>query len=263
MFPETTGSEKAIMEQNAYLTRIGIDSERIKVLPTKKFLINLQQSHMLSVPFEDLDIPLRRIELDLRKFYTKIVLGLRGGFCYELNGLFHWLLTSLGFHANMVSARVFNKQTNQFGPEFDHMALLVTLEKEYLVDVGFGDSFRSPIQMPDGQTEDVSGIYRVISVENGAFELQKKEENSWGPLYRFSRKPMSLAAFGEMCNYQQDNPASHFRTRMLCTIATPTGRITLSDNSLTITEGAAKSKVDLQNEDEFYAMLLKYFNIAH
>jgi N-hydroxyarylamine O-acetyltransferase len=260
MLKKTTELERATMQQGIYLARIGIDCSFIEA-PSLEFLSNLQQAHMLAVPFEDLDIPLHRIELDLKKFYNKIVVKLRGGFCYELNGLFRWLITSLGFRATMVSARVFNKTTNQYGPEFDHMALLVAFEKEYLVDVGFGDSFRTPILMPDGETEDVSGIYRVIHVAIDKFELQKKENNAWTPHYRFSREPRNLVDFDEMCSYQQDNPASHFRTRMLCTIATHTGRITLSNRSLTVTESGVKTKVDLQNQHEFNAMLLKYFNV--
>jgi N-hydroxyarylamine O-acetyltransferase len=102
----------------SYLNRVGI--EQIKS-PSLEFLTELQNRHLLSIPFEDLDIPQKRIELDLNKIYEKIIPTRRGGFCYELNGLFHWLLTSLGFKVDMLSARVFNSQKNEFGPEFDHM----------------------------------------------------------------------------------------------------------------------------------------------
>ncbi|MCK7526274.1 MAG: arylamine N-acetyltransferase [Ignavibacteriales bacterium] len=74
----------------------------------------------------------------------------------------------------MLSASVFNSQKNDFGPEYDHMTLLVHLDKDYLVDVGFGDSFRRPIEMPDGETEDISGHYRISKKEDKLFELLKK-----------------------------------------------------------------------------------------
>ena len=160
------------MNSNSYLNRLGITEAK---RPTLSFLTELQNKHLLSIPFEDLDIPDRaRIELNLRKIYNKIIPTKRGGFCYELNGLFHWLLTKLGYKVDMLSARVYNQQTNELGPEFDHMALLVhlkkgLLDKDFLVDVGFGDSFRIPIEMPSAinnydnmVAEDISGSYRII-----------------------------------------------------------------------------------------------------
>ncbi|MEB2297575.1 MAG: arylamine N-acetyltransferase, partial [Ignavibacteria bacterium] len=97
------------MDINLYLNRIDV---RKIMEPSLAFLTELQNHHLLSIPFEDLDIPNRsRIELDLNKLYNKIILTGRGGFCYELNGLFYWLLTSLGFKVDMLSARVFNSKT--------------------------------------------------------------------------------------------------------------------------------------------------------
>ena len=142
------------MDVKQYLSRIGIEEIR---QPSIDFLTELQNAHMLSIPFEDLDIPdWDRIVLDLERIYQKIIPTKRGGFCYELNGLFHWLLTSLGFKVDMLSAHVFNHERKDLGPEFDHMTLLVHLEKDYLVDVGFGDSFRI-YGISNGVLRDVSG----------------------------------------------------------------------------------------------------------
>lgn len=247
------------MDTNFYLKRIGIDKIEN---PSPEFLAKLQNRHMLSIPFEDLDIPDReRIVLDLNKIYKKIIPAKRGGFCYELNGLFYWLLTSLGFKADMLSARVFNSRKNELGPDFDHMTLLVHLQKDYLVDVGFGDSFRIPVEMPDGEVIDVIGHYRIFKNENGIFELQRFENDNWEMQYCFKTIPRKLEDFNEMCAFQQDSPDSHFRTRILCTIATETGRITLSNNSLTITENGRKLKTEFKNPEDFYINLKKYFGI--
>lgn len=247
------------MQVQQYLDRIGIS--KIEE-PSLKFLAELQSAHLLAIPFEDLDIPNRaRIVLDLDRIYEKIIPTKRGGFCYELNGLFHWLLVQLGFSVDMFSARVFNHTKQELGPEFDHMTLLVHLDQNYLVDVGFGDSFRKPILMPNGECRDLSGHYRVINISIGKFELQRKEDNGWKLQYSFSTEPRELKDFHYMCDFQQDDPGSHFRTRNACTIATPNGRITLSDASLTITEDGKKTKAQLVNEQEFYVFLKKYFGI--
>jgi arylamine N-acetyltransferase len=99
---------------------------------------------MLTVPFENLDIPLGHpIVLSLPSFYDKIVRRRRGGFCYELNGLFGWLLEQLGFAVLMLSALVFHGVPP--GPEFDHLVLLIEMEERLIADVGFGDSFLEPL----------------------------------------------------------------------------------------------------------------------
>src|SRR5262249_9039065 len=161
---------------------------------------------MLSVPFENLDIHLGRpIVLDDDVFFDKIVERRRGGFCYELNGLFAALLRELGFDVTMLSAGVAGPAVERsgfslptavesssfslptavesssfslptavessrfslppgvkFGPDFDHMALRVALEEEWLADVGFGDSFIEPIRLQQSiVTDDPTGAYRV------------------------------------------------------------------------------------------------------
>ena len=176
--------------------------------------------------------------------------------------MFHWLLTSLGFKVDMLSANVFNSEKKEFGPEYDHMTLLVHLNRDYLVDVGFGDSFRRPIEMPDGEVQDVSGHYIILKKEDEFFELLKKEENGLTKQYRFTTDPKRLADYKEMCDFQQDSPTSHFRTRMLCTIATEMGRITLSNNSLTITDKGIKTKTEFADVEEFYFLLKKHFGIV-
>lgn len=242
-----------------YLERIGVNKVET---PSLEFLSKLQLAHLYSIPFEDLDIPDRsRIILDIERIYNKIIPTKRGGFCYELNGLFHWLLTQLGFKVDMLSAQVYNHQKQELGPEFDHMTLLVHLEKDYLVDVGFGDSFRKPIEMPDGECGDISGHYKIFQIDQINYELKRFEEDEWKLQYSFTNIPGKFSDYIEMCNYQQDSPNSHFRTRMKCTIATPKGRITLSDSSLTITENGQKSKIEVTIKNNFYNLLYNYFGI--
>ncbi len=248
------------MEIKKYLSRIGINE--IKP-PSLDFLAELQNAHMLSIPFEDLDIPdLDRVVLDLERIYQKIIPTKRGGFCYELNGLFHWLLTALSFNVDMLSAQVFNHERKDLGKEFDHMTLLVHLEKDYLVDVGFGDSFRMPLEFPNGELRDVSGHYKISRINKDEFDLRRKESYDWKLQYKFSLTPHLFADFEEMCEYQQTFPESIFRNRMVCTIATQTGRITLSDSSLTVTDSGTKTKTELRDSEEFYLLLRKHFQIT-
>lgn len=74
------------MDKSAYLNRIK-HAEPAK--PDAETFRRLQTVHMGHVPFENLDIGLKRTRcLDERSFWEKIIVNKRGGFCYELNGLF-------------------------------------------------------------------------------------------------------------------------------------------------------------------------------
>src|SRR4051812_21511122 len=106
----------------AYLARIGYAGS---LAPTIETLRALHRAHLHAVPFENLDIHLGRpIKLDRGAFFRKIVGERRGGFCYELNGLFADLLAFLDFDVSLLSARV-AREAGGFGPEFDHLAVLV------------------------------------------------------------------------------------------------------------------------------------------
>jgi len=100
------------METERYLERINYSD---KTEPEIEVLKALQKKHLLSVPFENLDIHYKvPIELDLANVFKKVVIERRGGFCYELNGIFHELLNSIGFNVKMISARVFDQKQQIF-----------------------------------------------------------------------------------------------------------------------------------------------------
>ncbi len=130
------------MDAAAYLQRINYDGP---LAPSAETLRQLHLAHLLSVPFENLSIHRHEpIVLNDDALFEKIVRRRRGGFCYELNGVFAALLRSLGFNVTMLSAEVANNE-GEFGEPFDHMTLMVTLDERWLADVGFGDSFREPL----------------------------------------------------------------------------------------------------------------------
>lgn len=131
----------------SYLRRISYSGP---TTPNASTLRALHRAHMLSVPFENLDISLgRKIVCDESSFLRKIVKRRRGGFCYELNGAFAWLLRELGFEVTLLSARV-TGDDGSASPEFDHLTLRVDLGEPWLADVGFGDAFVEPLRLKSG-----------------------------------------------------------------------------------------------------------------
>src|ERR1700692_3852675 len=115
------------MDLDDYLKRLSYHGS---LEPTHRTLQALHEAHLLAVPFENLDIHIgRKILLDEGALWAKIVEQRRGGFCYELNSTFAWLLRTLGFQVELLSASVAN-EAGGFGPEFDSPKLLVSLSGE-------------------------------------------------------------------------------------------------------------------------------------
>jgi len=245
------------MEIDAYLKRIGYGGSR---QPTAETLRQLHRAHLLAVPFENLDIPLGHpIVLSLPSFYDKIVRRRRGGFCYELNGLFGWLLEQLGFTVVMLSARVF--EGAQPGPEFDHLVLLIEMEERLIADVGFGDSFLEPLRL-DAEKEDVQqgSSYRLTGSDSERV-LQRRRESEYESRYVFSLTPRRLAEFSAMCQRQQTSSESIFARKAVCSLATPDGRITLSNSRLIVTAGGRREEREIAGEQEYRTLLETHFGI--
>lgn len=248
------------MNVSDYFARIGVDDVSLD----EAGLRQLHRQHLLRVPFENLDIHRgRKIVLEVDAFYHKIVGEKRGGYCYELNGLFGALLGELGFRVRMVSARVFDGK-GAFGPEFDHMALIVGVgEAEYLADVGFGAFTAEPLRFgPDTEQEDRSGVFAIRRWnDEGYFEVAKKEKHGWDSEYIFKPLGRSLDEFAGMNDFQQFSPESHFTKGKVCSILTETGRKTLTDKKFMMTVGKEKTESDVGSEEEFNEILERQFEI--
>lgn len=246
------------MDVEGYLRRIEYDGPR-EVSPAT--LRNLHRRHLFAVPFENLDIPLGTpINLDLDSLYEKIVVRRRGGFCYELNGLFGELLTSLGFRVHLLSARV-RREDGGFGPEFDHMLLKVELDDPWLVDVGFGDSFVDPIIFRSGGTGQVNGHRYVVLQAGGEWELLREDQQGSVPLYAFRDVPHKVSEYGPMCAFHQTSPESHFTKSWICSRATPEGRITLANMRLIVTDGDTREELQLSTEGDLRRCLRDFLGV--
>ena len=242
-----------------YLARIGYAGPRETTLET---LRNLHRAHMLSVPFENLDISLgRKIVCQEEAFLRKIVERRRGGFCYELNGAFAALLRELGFKVTLLSARV-RRENGSSSPDFDHLALQIDLEESWLADVGFGDLFNEPLQPHTGGEQEQDGRKFRMVEQHGRLHLDRTESGGgWKPQYSFTLVPRRLDEFAPMCHYHQTSPESPFTRKKVCSRATPEGRITISDRRLIITSKGEKQERQLNSEDEWKVALQEYFGV--
>ena len=246
------------MDTEAYLKRIHYDGSRT---PTLANLIGLHRTHLLNVPFENLDIHLGRpIVLDGDKIIHKIVERRRGGFCYELNGAFCSLLRVLGFEVSMLSAAVAGDE-GSYGRPFDHMALLVELDEPWLADVGFGDSFREPLRLTDREEQQQGDEAYRLSDAGEYLILERREAGMWHAQYRFTLQPHDLQDYAGMCHYHQTSAESTFTQRRTCTRATPDGRITVTGLRLITTIRGDKKERELADDQEWRGVLRQHFGI--
>jgi len=246
----------------AYLARIGYSGS---TAPGAETLRALHRAHMLTVPFENLDIALgSRIVVDQDVCVRKVVELRRGGFCYELNGAFAALLEALGFRVTLLSARVANENGSD-GAEFDHLTLRVDLEEPWLADVGFGDSFLEPLALAAGKEQlDPAGRFRLAEVpvtleERLQFE-RAQPDGSWKREYSFALQPRQITDFAGRCHYHQTSPKSSFTQKSICSLAMPDGRITLSGMKLIVTRNGVREEREIA-ETERPVILQEMFGI--
>jgi N-hydroxyarylamine O-acetyltransferase len=240
----------------ALLARLGVtDAE-----PALETLQRLQRQALLSLPFENLDIHLGRpILLDHTAIYLKIVVGDRGGFCYELNECFYQCLKALGYDIDRLEGRVV---IGGPGAPFDHQCALVRLDGvRWWVDIGFGDSTLVPLDL-DRRDEQTDGRSRFkIEEAEGFFEISRQmEPGKWTKMLKLNSAPQDWDRFADRCQWQQHAPDSAFVRKRVCTRATETGRITLAGNTLKrVDRKTVETPVE---EDRYTAILAKHFGMT-
>ncbi|MEM9673813.1 MAG: arylamine N-acetyltransferase [Bacteroidota bacterium] len=250
------------MDTDAYLDRIGYRGLREPTLDT---LRALQRTHLRQVPFENLDIYRQQeIRIDLERFYDKIVRRRRGGFCFEVNGLFNELLQDLGFSTHFITCNVFSRTKQQFTSYYEHVAIVAKLEEDWLVDVGFGTNFPEPLRLAtkEPQLQD-STNYQLVKLNAEETLLQRFTEGEVPTkMYKFKCDPQALADFSEMCVYHQTSPESLFTRGKLCSLMTTEGRITLTDKSFIETKGDEKWETPVKDQAAFEHRLKEHFGIV-
>ena len=242
---------------DAYLRRLAIERREPSDLAR---LCALHAAHLEHVPFENLSIHLgESISLEPTALATKILGRGRGGFCYELNGLFARLLDRLGYQVTLLGARVWDGQT--FGPPLDHLVLVVGMASEartWIVDVGFGDHCVYPVPWrEDVDHRDPGGIFRLEATDDGNWDLFRDGSVQ----YRIENGSRVLADFEAMCWYQQTSPRSHFTRSLICSRRTDAGRATLSGRRLILTTADGKEETQIDDDERVLDTYRKIFGI--
>ena len=253
-----------MIDTDAYLARIGYTGPRAVTLET---LRGLQRAHLYSIPFENLDVVLKRpIRLDPASLQQKMVANRRGGYCFESNALFFHALQALGFTVTPLAARVLWERADPALPPRSHMLLMVDLEDGlYLADVAFGGQTPpQPLTMAVGAEQPTAlEPYRLRRTEDGELDLQALMAGAWGTLYRFTLHPQLPVDFEYANWFVSTHPDSFFVNNVIAAIPGEGCRYTLFNREFRTRwpDGRVETQL-LEDENGLAAKLQERFGIS-
>lgn len=238
-----------------YLKRIGFQGQTNPDLST---LTALMSAQLQSVPFENTEVQAGRIpSLIPEEITEKIVFNARGGYCYEVNGLFAMALSAIGFEWYFAGARPMFYPTRR--PK-THLVVIVTIEGvSYLCDTGFGGyGLREPIKIVDGNIQPQQNDRYEIILRDEEYILNSWVNGAWAPQYGFALTPQEWIEFSLANYFNATHPDTIFTQKKLAVIQTKHGRKILVDDLLKIIEDNKTT----EEKVEYSEALRKHFCIS-
>jgi N-hydroxyarylamine O-acetyltransferase len=244
---------------DAYLNRLNYSGN---VQPTEEYLEALHRTQAYTISFENFDILLGRgISLEPAAIFDKLVYRKRGGYCFELNGLFLMALQAIGFEARALLARVHLTGTPTGR---GHQLILVTLQgREWIADVGFGGpGLRAPIPFElnhpttqDGQT------FRLVEAPPFGMMLQTLLETRWQDLYSFDLGYVVPADIAYGNHFTSTHPSSFCTFARVAARPHPTGRVSLFNRTLRSVIVGREDVQEIEEGQPYLDALKTYFGI--
>jgi N-hydroxyarylamine O-acetyltransferase len=254
-----SSANNTLVDLEAYCDRIAYAGDGKPGIQT---LSDLHLAHATHVPFENLDVMLKRpIRLDLESLQAKIVHQRRGGYCFEQNLLFAAVLRQLGFSVDLLQARV------RFGTERviprTHVALAVDIGGErWLADLGFGScGLLLPIPLIPGEYRHFAWSYR-LRCQSDQWILQGPVGGVWQDLYVFDLEPQLAVDFEPPNHYVSTHPDSRFVQTLTVQRVAPEKRLVLRNTELTTTTPAGESRRTITNHAELIDVLSSEFGLC-
>lgn len=244
------------LQLSDYLKRINYHDT---LRPDLETLIGLHRAHLLNISYENLDIhrdcPLT---VDIDAIFRKIVTDRRGGWCFEMNGLFGWALREIGFDVTLLSSTVGRGEMGRPVVEGTHLILLVQLDRPYLADVGFGNGVLEPIPLEVG-TYRQGFLEYALRLDGDRWWFENQEYGGAG--FDFTLKAHDLNDFAPMSHFLQTSPDSGFVRTTVCHRFTADGFVTLRGATLRrITQDGAHEQV-IETLDAYHQTLENVFDL--
>ena len=252
-----------MIEKEAFFRRIGLPAD-MPVTHNEDFLRKVMYQHVLSVPYENLDILDRRpLSLEIPDLYDKIVLRHRGGYCFEVNALLAAFLTEQGFKVTSYFARYLRGETSI--PVRRHRVLAVeTEEGTYVCDVGIGQTApRFPLLLKEGLVQPQGReTYKFEKDPQLGWVLWEIYHGEWRMYFSFTEDAALDIDFIQPSFYCEMHPASPFNKTVMAAIKTPEGRKAINDREYKEFRGEELIAIEENCSDErITALLAEHFGV--
>jgi N-hydroxyarylamine O-acetyltransferase len=262
MHKDRAMSEPRLTNLKVYLQRLGFDAPPAPTLAT---LRQLQLRHTGAFAFENLaTVTGAPVLIDLPSIEAKVLLGGRGGYCYELNHLFFALLRELGFDARGISGRVVMNQPEGAWTARTHRLSLVTLDGvRYITDVGFGGMVPTAPLLLDSEAEQATPHepYRLEQQADG-YMLRACVAGEWRPMYLFDLQRQEDIDYTIGNWYVSTHPQSPFTQRLMAARTGDGWRKTLNNGSFAIHRmGADSERREITDVSALIELLAQEFEI--
>ncbi len=242
-----------------YLARIGFVGRATADIATVRQMMRCQ---LFTVPFENLDVQAKKVvSLVPEEIVEKIVYRQRGGYCYEVNGLFAMALQALNIAYTFVAARPMFYPVRR--PK-THMAVIVHLEgDDWLCDLGFGSyGIRAPMSLSAldvAQAQDFDA-FKLSKANTREFLLQAWVDGDWANQYGFDLSPQEWIDFVPANYLNSTHPDAIFVQKLLIILHNPLGRKILLGDSLKIVSQQQSEKMTILNAD-IAGVLVEHFGL--
>lgn len=240
------------MNIDQYLSVLGLERRA----PTLTFLNDLIAAHLRTISFNNLAVyfrPGQILNLELEALFEKVVLNREGGYCFENNKVFFFLLKTLGYEVRPLAARVLYGQSGDV-PRTHRMTVVTLDGVRFLADVGFG-RFTPPIAVP---LESLQLDTFSIEKRGDIYLLQVQKEEESLALYAFDEGHYQESDFVVANYYTNTHPNSKFVKNLV--LSRREGDVVELINGKTYSRitGNGREDKEIINSEEFASILKKF-----
>ncbi len=254
------GDPELAFDKDAYLARI---RHKGNVSADTDGLEAIHRGQRYNIPFENFDIQLGRgISLEPNHLFNKLVNSERGGYCFEVNGLFLRALHAFGFDARVLLARV--HVGGDAGGRTHQISLVNLNGREWIADVGFGAlGLRAPIPFEVGRVSKQDGLeYRLVEKAPWGYMLQLSGDEGWQDLYSFDLEHVCRNDIEVGNHFTSTHPSAFFTFTRIAALPSPEGQSTLFNMRLTQTADGEEDVQVLPDDKSYLDTLEQRFGIV-
>jgi N-hydroxyarylamine O-acetyltransferase len=224
-----------------YFARIGYTGAP---RPDLASVAEIMRCQLQAVPFENLDVQAGKpISLVPEDIVAKIVERRRGGYCYEVNGLFAMALSALGVDYRFVGCR---PMTYPVRRPRTHVALLATFDgEEWLCDTGFGSyGMRAPMRLDEAaEVRQGPDSFQLHRPDGSEYRLRAWVDGAWADQYGFDLAHHEWVDFLPANWLNSTHPETLFTQHLIAMRQIPGGRVILFDDRLkTVAHGMTEAR---------------------